>query len=130
MSLQRLVRIRLTAPWATLEEIADGILYLASDLSSFMTGHALVIDGGAMTALMAGKSLLAAGIVETKGAYLKGDAVIITDVDGKVLARGLISYASKDTKKILGLKSADIAKALGFENSAAVIHRDNMVLMT
>jgi NAD(P)-dependent dehydrogenase (short-subunit alcohol dehydrogenase family) len=44
--LQRLVRIRLTAPWATLEEIADGILYLASDLSSFMTGHALVIDGG------------------------------------------------------------------------------------
>lgn len=27
-------------------EIADGIVYLASDRSSFMTGHALVIDGG------------------------------------------------------------------------------------
>lgn len=27
------------------EEIADAILYLASDRSSFMTGHALVIDG-------------------------------------------------------------------------------------
>lgn len=32
--------------WALAEEIADSIVYLASDLSSFMTGHALVIDGG------------------------------------------------------------------------------------
>lgn len=90
----------------------------------------LRIDEGAVAALMAGKSLLAAGIIDTKGAYLKGDAVIISNLEGKELARGLISYTSKDTKKILGLKSADIAKVLGFENSAAVIHRDNMVLMT
>lgn len=32
--------------WATVEEIAESILYLASDQSAFMTGHALVIDGG------------------------------------------------------------------------------------
>ena len=32
--------------WATPEEIAEGIVYLASDSSSFMTGQALVIDGG------------------------------------------------------------------------------------
>ncbi|MCX7287297.1 MAG: SDR family NAD(P)-dependent oxidoreductase [Rhodobacterales bacterium] len=32
--------------WATVEEIAESIVYLASDQSSFMTGHALVIDGG------------------------------------------------------------------------------------
>jgi len=32
--------------WALADEIADSIVYLASDLSSFMTGHALVIDGG------------------------------------------------------------------------------------
>ena len=31
--------------WGTPEEIAEGIVYLASDRSSFMTGHALVIDG-------------------------------------------------------------------------------------
>lgn len=32
--------------FGTIEEIADGIVFLASDKSSFMTGHALVIDGG------------------------------------------------------------------------------------
>jgi len=32
--------------WGSVEEIAEGIVYLASDRSSFMTGQALVIDGG------------------------------------------------------------------------------------
>lgn len=34
------------ARFGTVEEIADGIVFLASDRSTFMTGHALVIDGG------------------------------------------------------------------------------------
>ncbi|MCB6179309.1 SDR family oxidoreductase [Rhodobacter sp. Har01] len=31
--------------WGSVDEIAEAILYLASDRSAFMTGHALVIDG-------------------------------------------------------------------------------------
>lgn len=32
--------------WASAEEIAEAVLFLVSDRSSFMTGQALVIDGG------------------------------------------------------------------------------------
>ena len=32
--------------WGSVDEIANGIVFLASDRSSFMTGHAFVIDGG------------------------------------------------------------------------------------
>ena len=32
--------------WGTPQEVADSIVFLASDMSSFMTGHALVMDGG------------------------------------------------------------------------------------
>ena len=32
--------------WASAQEIAEAILFLVSDRSSFMTGQALVIDGG------------------------------------------------------------------------------------
>lgn len=32
------------------EEIADGAVYLASDMASFVTGHALAIDGGFLAA--------------------------------------------------------------------------------
>ena len=89
----------------------------------------LTIDAGAAKALTQGKSLLAAGVTALSGAFSKGDAVSICDEAGTALARGLIAYDATDAVQILRLKSGDIAAVLGYDNGAALIHRDNLVML-
>jgi glutamate 5-kinase len=89
----------------------------------------LTIDAGAAQALSQGKSLLAAGVIKTSGAFRKGDAVSIVSETEVELARGLIAYDAEDAEEILGLNSGDIVGRLGYDNGAALIHRDNLVML-
>ena len=89
----------------------------------------LTIDAGAAQALSQGKSLLAAGVIKTSGAFRKGDAVSIVSETEVELARGLIAYDAEDAEEILGLNSGDIVSRLGYDNGAALIHRDNLVML-
>ncbi len=50
------------------------------------------IDSGAATALAKGRSLLPAGVKAVEGVFGRGDAVIVADLDGRELARGLVAY--------------------------------------
>jgi glutamate 5-kinase len=88
----------------------------------------LVVDDGAAAALRSGKSLLAAGVVEIRGDFEKGDAVRVLAADGAELARGLARYDAAEASKIKGLRSADIAAALGYAASPALVHADDLVL--
>ncbi len=88
----------------------------------------LHIDQGAAAALLAGKSLLAAGVRRVDGTFERGDSVIIRSLDGRELGRGLTSYARADAERILGRKSSEIADILGFEGGPELIHRNDMAL--
>ncbi len=91
-------------------------------------GH-LVVDDGAAAALAKGKSLLPAGVKKVEGSFSRGDTVSIVAPGGREIARGLIAYDAGDAQRILGLKSSEIEKVLGFRGRDELIHRDDMVLM-
>lgn len=89
---------------------------------------AITVDAGALKALLAGKSLLPAGVTAVSGTFARGDTVAVLGPDGREAARGLVAYDAADAVRIAGLKSADIADVLGYEARAAMVHRDDLVL--
>jgi glutamate 5-kinase len=88
----------------------------------------VAIDAGAERALLAGKSLLPAGVTRVEGAFERGDAVIIRAADGRELGRGLVAYACADAARIIGKRSGEIAAILGHPGRTELMHRDDMVL--
>lgn len=91
-------------------------------------GH-LLVDAGAVQALQDGKSLLAAGVRAVAGQFERGDVVDIVGADAKPLARGLVAYAADDARRITGRKTSDIEAILGYAPHAAMIHRDDLVML-
>ena len=101
--------------------------YKAWIAGSLVPRGAVVVDDGAAAALRAGKSLLAAGARSIEGSFGKGDAVIVRDLAGHEIARGLARYDAADAKAILGLRSADIEAALGY-TAGPLIHANDLAL--
>lgn len=88
----------------------------------------ITIDGGALRALSEGKSLLPAGVLQTRGRYERGDTVSVLSEDGAEIGRGIVAYSDLDAVKIMGRKSSEIEGILGFRGRHEMIHRDNLVL--
>ena len=86
-----------------------------------------IIDDGAAKALIDNKSLLPAGIVEIKGRFHRGDVITVKNKNNKKIAIGVVAYNSIDAKKIIGKKSEDIIKILGYETRDELIHKDDLV---
>ena len=86
----------------------------------------ITIDFKAEKALKSGKSLLPVGATKCTGKFSRGDVVAVRGEDGQILAKGLTSFNQVETEKILGIKSEDIPKVLGYNRKPELIHRDNM----
>ena len=90
---------------------------------------AIVVDDGAVRALMGGKSLLPAGVTRAVGRFDRGDTVSIIGPDGSEVARGICAYSDSDAARIIGRRSADIESVLGFRGRDEIVHRDDLVLI-
>ncbi|SMR71896.1 glutamate 5-kinase [Aliiroseovarius halocynthiae] len=97
-------------------------------ISSMKPQGVLVLDDGAVTALRSGKSLLAAGVTDVIGTFLRGDPVDIQGADGTHLGAGLVAYTADEARAIKGQRSDQIEPILGHPGRAALIHRDDMSL--
>ncbi len=90
---------------------------------------ALRVDAGALNALILnGKSLLPIGITSVEDDFEAGAPVDIISADGQVVGIGLVNYGSADIRKIMGLKTSQIADCLGQKTYDEIIHRDNLAI--
>lgn len=88
----------------------------------------VVVDEGALRALRNGRSLLPAGVKSVEGDFQRGDALIVKDLEGREVGRGLSAYNAADARRIIGHNSRDIEKLLGYRGREELIHRDDLVL--
>ncbi|MFW5930931.1 MAG: glutamate 5-kinase [Desulfosalsimonas sp.] len=91
---------------------------------------ALLVDEGAARAIIEkGKSLLPGGITEVEGDFGVGSPVHVKDLQGRMLAAGLVNYGSTEIRKIKGCRTGQIGEKLGEKPYDEVIHRNNMTVM-
>ncbi|NTW28023.1 MAG: glutamate 5-kinase [Coriobacteriia bacterium] len=90
----------------------------------------VVVDDGAREALLCRHtSLLPAGVVAVEGSFSRGDAIVLKDSSGSVIARGLSEMSSEDLGRVKGLKTSQVAQVLSHAVSVEVVHRDRLVVL-
>jgi glutamate 5-kinase len=66
--------------------------------------------------------------VSVQGDFDRGDAVVVVDGSDTGIALGISAYSAVDARRILGHKSGEIAKILGYRGREEIIHRNDLVL--
>jgi glutamate 5-kinase len=90
----------------------------------------ILVDPGARRALVdQGRSLLPSGVREVEGSFGIGDPVDIAVDAARPFARGLAGYAADEVRRIAGLKTSEIERALGYKYLDEVVHRDDLVVL-
>ncbi|HUL58744.1 MAG TPA: glutamate 5-kinase [Anaeromyxobacteraceae bacterium] len=90
----------------------------------------LLVDAGARRALVEqGRSLLPSGVRGVEGQFGVGDPVDIAVGGARPFARGLAGYAADEVRRIAGLKTSEIERALGYKYLDEIVHRNDLVLL-
>jgi glutamate 5-kinase len=89
----------------------------------------LVVDEGAAKALRKGASLLPVGLSSVLGSFDRGDTVRVVLQDGNEIARGIVSYDSRDLVQIVRCSSDEIESILGYTFGDEVIHHNDLVIL-
>jgi glutamate 5-kinase len=98
-------------------------------IGSVRPAGSILVDSGCVKALVEHrKSLLAAGVTGTEGAFDQGDVVAVIGPDGVTVAKGLSNYAATDVSRIAGKKTTEVRQLLAEAAYDEVIHCNNMVL--
>jgi glutamate 5-kinase len=101
----------------------------------WLAGHlqvkgSLVLDAGAVKVLQSsGSSLLAVGVSDVRGQFIRGELVSCVDAQDVEIARGLVNYSADEARKIQGKPSSEIAALLGYVDEPELIDRDNLVVL-
>ncbi|MGX1777922.1 glutamate 5-kinase [Nocardia brasiliensis] len=84
---------------------------------------ALLIDDGAAQAVVARRSLLAAGVTGLRGRFYGGDVVDLVTTGDRIVARGVVAYDSTELTTMLGHSTAELPETM----QRPVIHADDLV---
>ncbi len=89
----------------------------------------LIVDEGAARALRENqKSLLPVGVIGLRGEFRRGDAVVICDVAGVEIGRGLARLSTLEAARAAGKKGDELQAALGGDTEPVVVHKDDLVV--
>ena len=91
-------------------------------------GRIICNVGAADWIIRKGASLLAVGVVDVKGAFVRGDIVRIYNGETHI-ATGIARYDAHEVEQISGCREADIEQVLGYTAGPVVIHRDDLALL-
>ncbi|MHA3947977.1 glutamate 5-kinase [Cellulomonas bogoriensis] len=90
----------------------------------------VVLDDGAVRAVVERRtSLLPAGITAVEGEFDAGDVVELSDAQGRVVARGLVSYGSQELPDLMGSTTTELVERLGAGYDREVVHADDLVVV-
>ncbi|MFH1496217.1 MAG: glutamate 5-kinase [Verrucomicrobiota bacterium] len=76
-----------------------------------------------------GRSLLAIGLTGARGDFSAGDVVDIAGPDGRVLARGVTTFADSEVAAIAGKSSDELRPLYPQRKRLEVVHRNDLVLL-